>query len=145
MHYLLSVFFKIIIFIKLRLIVSNLDYSSSLNSVGDNGAMISKSRQVLGVYIMVGSIQLRRYIISHLRMILRVNKDTEFMKWSFELLVSQLEGELELAIEAVNILSEICIDKESIDTLVALRPSFSLVGKIADSLKIRYETHINCY
>ena len=78
-------------------------------------------------------------------MILRVNKDTEFMKWSFELLVSQLEGELELAIEAVSILSEICIDKESIDTLVALRPSFSLVGKIADSLKIRYETHINCY
>lgn len=78
-----------------RAVVACLDYGSFPQE--------SQSRQLLAYYITIGSSSLQRYlnilflyasrfIVSHMRLLLRKHSDSSYRSWAFELLVSQLQG-----------------------------------------------------
>ena len=107
-----------------RLLIPTIDYGIN-----------KKGRTLLETWVKSGSLSLRHYAISQLRLLLR-RKIGEFWTWGIGLLVSQLQWtDEELALSALSVLEEACQDETNLVTLIKKKPSFKAVGNRANNLR----------
>lgn len=109
----------------IRMLVANLDYGNS-----------KQTRTLLETWVKNGSVNLRKYTISHMRILLRRNVN-EFWQWGISLLVGQLQwSDVDVALAALSVLEEACqVDPQCLATIIKKKPSFKLVGDRANNLQ----------
>lgn len=110
-----------------RLVIQNLLYSSD---------KYLKPRKLLSTWLENGTSCIRDYIISHLRLLLRKDKDL-YLSWIIDLCVSQLTNpDKRVALAALSVIEEACQDKEGLELLIKHCPSFKVVGSASHNLQI---------
>lgn len=97
----------------------------------------SKPRKLLEVWLRNGTSQLRCFIISQLRLLLR--EDVSYSTWIIDLMVSQLSNtDREVALAALSLLEEACQDSASLELLIKHSPSMKVVGAAGHNLQITF-------
>ena len=119
-----------------RLILSSLNYGNNKNA-----------RTLLDSWVKSGSVNLRKYAIAHLRVLLRDKSSdilSHFWQWGVRLLASQLgHSNEELALSALSVLEEVCQDEKCLEFLIKYKPTFANIGAAANNLQTKFLSKAN--
>jgi Rapamycin-insensitive companion of mTOR, N-term/Rapamycin-insensitive companion of mTOR, domain 5/Rapamycin-insensitive companion of mTOR RasGEF_N domain/Rapamycin-insensitive companion of mTOR, middle domain len=113
-----------------RNLLASFDYSGN-----------SKLRTLIETWAKNGSTSVRRFAVSHMRLLLRRNVP-DIWKWGVNLLIAQLQFEdRHVALAALNVLEEACVDDPMcldtlINTLSKKHDCFDHVGSYANNLQL---------
>ncbi|GAB5362804.1 hypothetical protein AAMO2058_000830100 [Amorphochlora amoebiformis] len=100
-------------------------------------------RTLLDIWVKQGSVNLRKFAVSHLRVLLRDKTQdvlSHFWQWGVRLLASQLgHSNEELGLAALSVLEEVCQDDKCLEFLIKFcKPRFANIGAAANNLQMKF-------